>query len=259
MINQIDKKTILITGASSGLGRELAIQYSKHGHKLILCARSESRLTEVSKICLQYTNEVYTKIIDVATKDAMDEWITSIVVQHSLDIIIANAGISAGSLGGYEDKKQVYQIFDTNLYGVLNTILPCIDAMIKQKSGQIAIISSIAGLLPMPGAPSYSTSKGAIRMLGDALRVELKPYNIKVNIIIPGFITTPLTSKNDFYMPFVISAKDAAKIIIEKLALNRSYIYFPKTLYYLTKFISVLPRPLLDYILSKLPAKKALK
>jgi short-subunit dehydrogenase len=259
MINKNHKKTILITGASSGLGKALAIQYARLDHRLIISGRSKERLEAVKQECLKYTSEVYSKVVDVCEKENMHKWIYSVAKQYPLDLVIANAGISAGTLGGIEGTEQAYKIFDTNLYGVLNTVLPAKEIMAKQKFGQIAIISSIAGLLPMPGAPSYSTTKAAIRILGDALRVELKKHAIKVNIIIPGFIKTPLTDVNDFPMPFLLSSSQAAKIIINGLDNNKAYIYFPKTLYYLAKFASILPRPLLDYILSIIPAKGMLK
>jgi short-subunit dehydrogenase len=259
MINKTLKKTIIITGASSGLGAELAIQYAKLKHRLFLTGRSLERLSEVASECLKHTNEVNIKTIDVTNKEALREWIYFISKHYVIDIVIANAGISAGSIGGYEETEQVYTIFDTNLYGVLNTILPNIEIMTKQNSGQIVIISSIASLLPLPGAPSYSTTKSAVRAFGDALRVELKKYNIKVNIVIPGFIKTPLTDKNNFPMPFLISSEKAAKKIIYGLDKNNAYIYFPKILFYLTKFISIFPRSLLDFLLAKLPQKGVLK
>jgi short-subunit dehydrogenase len=189
----------------------------------------------------------------------MHDWVKEVAAQFPIDIVIANAGISAGTLGGAEATEQVYQIFDTNLYGVLNTILPAIEVMLAQQSGQIVLISSIAGILPMASAPSYSTTKSALKTLGDTLRVDLAKYGINVNIVIPGFIKTPLTDKNDFPMPFIKSSTEAAEIIITGIKQNKPYIYFPKAMFYLAKFISIFPRPLLDYIMKKLPAKRALQ
>lgn len=260
MINKMYKKTILITGGSSGLGKELAVQYSKLKYRIIICGRSEARLIQTSTICKQYTDEVYFKVIDVTSRQEMNDWIKSIGKSFSLDIVIANAGISAGTLNnGTETSEQIYQIFDINLYGVLNTILPSIEIMAKQNYGQIAIISSIAGLLPLPGAPSYSTTKGAIKILGDTLRTSLKQHNIMISVVIAGFIKTPLTDKNNFYMPFLMQVDKAANIIIKKLANKCPYICFPKILYYLAKFASILPYQLQDYLLAKLPAKSGLK
>ncbi|AIL65693.1 NADP-dependent 3-hydroxy acid dehydrogenase YdfG [Rickettsiales bacterium Ac37b] len=248
-------KTILITGASSGLGASLAQAYAKPGITLFLIARDQERLSQIAFNCEIQGAKTYTKIIDVRNKESMSEWLSTL----SLDLVIANAGISAGSENGMESLEQIEQVFDTNLHGVLNTILPVIPQCIKNNHGQIAIISSLAGYRGLPNCPSYSASKAAVKVYGEALRGLLAVHNIGITVITPGYIKTPLTSKNKFPMPFIITADKAAAIIKEKLKYNPSLIAFPYLFYLIVRCISLLPAGIIDSILTKLPAKQAIK
>lgn len=130
--------------------------------------------------------------------------------------------------------------------------------MIKRKHGTIVLISSMAGLLPLASAPSYSASKAAIKIFGEAMRSYLQSFQVQVCVVIPGYIDTPMTQLNKFPMPFKISAEQAAKIIIQGINNKKGLIVFPKVIYFLLKIISLFPYPLLDYINSKLPGKPSL-
>lgn len=129
--------------------------------------------------------------------------------------------------------------------------------MITRKKGNIAIISSMAGLIGLSSAPSYSASKACIRVFGEALRGYLKQYNVHTTVVIPGYIKTPMTDVNNFPMPFMISVEKAAEKIIKGISNNKGVIVFPITIYLLLKFLSFLPNQLIDYINSKLPGKPA--
>lgn len=248
-------KNILITGASSGLGASLAMAYAKPGITLFLMARNQARLSQIEQLCQSRGAKTYTKIIDVRDKKSMDEWLSILHV----DLVIANAGISAGSENGMESNEQIQQVFDTNLQGVLNTILPTIQRLMENKYGQIAIISSLAAYRGLPNCPSYSASKAAIKAYGEALRGVLAASNIGVTLITPGYIKTPLTAKNKFPMPFIMSADKAAMIIKEKLKCNPPLIAFPYIFYLIVKLLSLLPAGIIDMILTKLPAKQSIK
>lgn len=236
------KKTIIITGASSGLGAELAIKYSASGNNLFLIARSEERLNI---------------IVDVTDADAMGGHIKEIADKHKIDIVIACAGVSAGTLDGPETAKQTNKIFATNINGVLNTILPAMPHMIQMRSGNIVIVSSMAGFLGLSSAPSYSASKGAARIFGQALQGYLKNYNVHVSTVIPGYIKTPMTEVNSFPMPFMTSADKAARKIVRGVAKNKNIIAFPLIMFFSLKLFSLLPSGLISYINSKLPGKPA--
>lgn len=247
--------TILITGASSGLGKQLAIDFAKTGVCLYLSGRNEKRLLETANLCKEKGANVYTKIVDVKDKEKMKEWVLSCDKENNIDLVIANAGISAGTFGGTEPDEQVYEIFNTNIFGVLNTIEPLIPEMIKRKNGQIAIISSMSSFIGMASCPAYSSSKACMTAYGEALRGYLKYHNIGVSTICPGFIKTPLTDKNKFVMPLIMSVEKASKKIIKGISKNKGMVAFPLILYILLKITRLMPFPIVNYLFAKLPKK----
>lgn len=252
-------KTILITGASSGLGKSLALEYSKSKATLFLTGRNKDKLKEVSLICEENGSKVTNKVIDVTNKEGMSKWIKAISNKQPLDLVIANAGISAGTAGGIESDEQISAIFDTNVGGVLNTINPAISFMQKKGEGQIAIISSLAGFRGLPSSPAYSGSKAAVRTYGEGLRGSLSKLGIKVNVVCPGYIKTPMTDVNEFPMPFLMDASKAAKKIRVGLQKNKSRIAFPFPLYFVVWLMTLLSTKITDPIFSRLPAKSAIK
>jgi short-subunit dehydrogenase len=252
-------KTILITGASSGLGMALAIEYANESTLLILIGRNKNNLDNVALNCQQKGSKTIIELADVRDNSKMLNLYNKINKNYNIDLVIANAGISAGTLGGPESDRQVREIFTTNIDGVLNTINPAIDKMRQQGYGQIAIISSLAGFRGLPSSPAYSASKAAVRIYGEALRGSLKKINIKVNVICPGYIRTPMTDINNFPMPFIMNSDKAAKIIKNKISQNKGRIAFPFLLYFLVWLLSLISIKITDPIFEKLPGKKTLK
>lgn len=248
-------KTILITGASSGLGRELAIQYAKPNIMLYLTGRNKTRLLETVVSCETKGASVLFKDIDVKDRKTLKNWILECDKLKNIDLVIANAGISAGTFGGTEPDEQVYNIYETNIFGVLNTIEPIIPIMQKRRSGQIALISSMSSFVGMASCPAYSSSKSCITSYGEGLRGYLKYHNVGVSIVCPGFIKTPLTAKNQFAMPFIMEPEKAAKKIIDGISKNKGLITFPLIMYFTLKLLKLLPFSWSNWILSKLPKK----
>lgn len=251
------KKTIIITGASSGLGRAIALQYADKHTRLFLFGRDQSRLTEIEELCRNRHAEVTKIICDVRDADLTRIIIEKIGKKNKIDIIIAVAGVSAGTLNKPESSKQVTEIFSTNLNGTLNIILPALPLMIKRNHGTIVVIGSMAGLFPLSSAPSYSASKAAVKIFGEAMRGYLKQFQVQLCVVIPGYIETPMTKVNKFPMPFKISAEQAARIIIAGINSKKNLIAFPKLVYFILKLMSLLPNQLIDYINSKIPGKPA--
>ncbi len=249
---------ILISGANSGIGYALAIAYANSNNNLFLCARNLSRLEEIQKACQALNAKVFIKSIDVKNASEIASWINEIEKNYQLNLVIANAGISAGTSGGTESSFQVKEIFSINIDGVLNLIHPAIEKMKIRKSGQVAIVSSLAGFRGLPSSPAYSASKAAVRVYGEGLRGNLAEYGIKVNVICPGYIKTPMTIINDYYMPFLMSAEKCAKIIKTGLEKNKSRIVFPFGLYFAVWLMTLLPPVLTDPIFARLPKKKRL-
>ncbi len=254
------KKNIVITGASSGIGEALALHYAQGRHHLILTGQNESRLSKVVEMCEAKGATVKSKIIDVCAREKLHTWLEEMDQITPVDLVIANAGISGGTEGteGTDFMAQMRQIYDVNVMGVLNTLEPIINAMIKRKSGQVAFMSSMASYAPWPGAPAYASSKTAMRYLGHSLRGSLKQYGIKVSVICPGFIESRITAKNNFPMPFFKKADYAAVKIAKGLEKNKVTIAFPFPVYAFSVLIGCLPSAILIYMNSKLPSKGAL-
>ena len=249
------KFSIFITGASSGLGKALAESYADKDKCLYLCGRNKERLYETAANCKEKGAEVYTYLFDVTDAFAVQEAVLNADGVHPIDLLIANAGISGGVLGEPEGGTQTRQIFNTNIFGVVNSVLPLLERMRKRKKGQIAIVSSIAGYRGLPSAPAYSASKSCVKAWGEALRGWLKDENIKINVICPGFIKTPLTDANAFKMPFLMQPTKAAQIIQKGIAKNKAIITFPLPMAFGAWLMSALPACIIHPILRHLPKK----
>jgi short-subunit dehydrogenase len=247
---------ILITGASSGIGAALALAYARPGIHLSLGGRNQERLAKVAVQVAARGATSSIATIDVRDAAGVADWIAAADARAPLDLVIANAGISGGTHGGPETADQTRAIFAVNLDGVLNIALPVIPRMVARKRGQIAIISSLAAYRGFPGAPAYSGSKAAVKVWGEALRADLAPQGVKVNVVMPGFIKSPMTDANHFPMPFLMPAEKAAEIIRRGLAANRARIAFPFPTAFLAWAMSALSPVIADPILRMLPKKE---
>ncbi|MBO6281830.1 MAG: SDR family NAD(P)-dependent oxidoreductase [Alphaproteobacteria bacterium] len=249
-----EKVSILITGASSGIGEALALYYAKNGATdLFLSGRNAERLEQVAERCRQTGVTVYPKQINVTDRAAMCEWIAQCEKTAPLNIVFANAGVSTGE----ESTENAYNTFETNVMGVINTIHPVMDIFKSRQDGRkvIAITSSIAGYHGLPSCPSYSATKACTKAYGEALRGSLKPFGIQVSVICPGFVKSRITDKNTCPMPFFMSAEKAAQIIAERIDKNIGLITFPWPMRLGVWALSILPNRLTDWIYASLPHK----
>lgn len=246
---------ILITGASSGIGEALALDYAAPGIRLSLTGRDAVRLEAVATACRGKGAVVAASIVSVTDREGMAAWITAQDGDQPVDILIANAGISAGTGGGVETAEQARAIFATNLDGVLNSIHPLIPRMVERGRGQLALISSLASFRGMAGAAAYCGSKAAVRVYGEALRGDLAPRGVGVSVVCPGFVVSRITAVNRFPMPFLMGADRAARIIRAGLERNRGRIAFPWPTYAVSWLLGVLPPGLVDVILARAPRK----
>ena len=250
-------RNILLTGAGSGLGAALARRYAAPGVRLLLVGRDETRLAEIAAECVGRGATVERASIDVTDRAALAAWIVAADEVQPLDLVIANAGISGGTSGLGESDDQSRRIFAINLDGVLNTIDPILPRMRRRGAGAVALMSSLASFRGLPGAPAYGASKAAVRVLGEALRGDYLPSGVTVSVICPGFVVTPMTARNRFHMPFLMSAERAAGIMVRGLAEGRARIAFPWPMYALARLIAALPAPLIDRVVARLPRKGA--
>lgn len=246
---------ILITGASSGIGAALALAYAGSGATLSLHGRDSGRLAQVAQRAQACGATVITHQGDVTDRQDLTQWLAERAATMPFDLVIANAGISAGTGSGGETPEQVERIFAVNVQGVFNTVHGVLPAMIRRGKGQIALMASLAGFRGLPGCPAYSASKAAVRFYGEALRGELATTGLQVNVVCPGYIKTPMTAVNNFPMPFLMDADRAALIIKKGLARNRARIAFPFPLYAAVWLLGVLPPGLTDKFLARLPKK----
>lgn len=252
---QNSSRSIFITGASSGLGKALAYAYAGSGITLFLTGRDKRRLKAVAETVRKKGANVYFEIVDVTDKQRMQVVIDKFESIAPIDIVIANAGVSAGTAGGDESINQVLYLFEVNVNGVIHSIAPVIDYMKKRQRGQIALMSSLSAYRGLPGAPTYSASKAAVKVFGEGLRGVLASDNIGVTVITPGYVKTPLTDRNNYYMPFLIDCKKAARIIKKRLQGNPARIAFPLPLYFVVWFLSILPPSFTDKAFGLMPKK----
>ena len=220
--------SIVITGASSGIGEALALDYAAPGIALALSGRDAARLQAVAEACRAKGATVDAGQIDVVDKEALAAWLTRFDESHPVDLLIANAGISIDKdNSSIDDFSIIRKTMAVNVDGVFNTVEPLLGRMTARGRGQIAVVSSLAGFIGLPYSASYNASKAAIRVWGESLRYVLKKNGIGVSVICPGFVVSRLTANAPFPMPFLMSAARASAIIRDGLARNRARIAFP--------------------------------
>jgi short-subunit dehydrogenase len=251
-------RSLLITGASSGIGAALAREYAGPGVSLFLGGRDTGRLDAVSRACAARGAQAYATALDVTDESACARWVEDCDSKAPLDLVVANAGISAGTGGREifgESHAAMRRIFDVNVGGTLNVVLPAAARLRARQRGQIAIMSSLASFIGAPGAGAYCASKAAQRILGEALRLELAGEGVEVSVVCPGFVRTPMTEANPFPMPFLMDADKAARIIRRGLAAKRARVAFPLPFYLFTLLGAALPPALTGSVLRRFPPK----
>ena len=251
-----EPKSIFITGASSGLGAHLAAEYAQKGSTLHLCGRNKERLNATAAQCRQKGAKVWTYLFDTTDEKAAATAVQQAFKRTPLDLVIANAGVSAGVIGMPENGEATRKIMTTNIFGTLNTVLPALELMRKRHRGHIALIASLAGYRGMSSCPAYSASKSAVKAFGEALYGQQKPKGVHITTICPGFIETPLTDKNRFYMPFLMKADKAAHIIHRRLNRKPALIGFPAIMVFAAWFGSCLPSWIALPLFSLFPKKE---
>jgi short-subunit dehydrogenase len=244
------KKSILITGASRGLGKELAIAYAQTSTQLILLARDKGELEETAKRCIARGAEVSFASIDILDREALQNFITQNIDAHGIDLVIANAGVASTLSKGWapEDSRLERSVLDTNISGTVNVLNPIIHHMIHRREGHIAVVSSLAGYVGLPQAPSYCASKAALNSYCNSLRAWLKRYSIYVTVICPGYMDTAMSQKLLGYKILMIAPDKAARKIKVRLEKKKKSINFPLALYYLVRLSQLLPGVLFDKI-----------
>lgn len=246
-------RRILITGASSGIGRALALSYAEPSRSLVLLGRDAARLDAVARDCRARGAEVEASIVDVRDRPAMTACVEQAGERRPIDLLVANAGISTGLSPGQiaENPEAVRGIFAINVLGVFNTVEPAIASMCARRAGHIALVGSMAGLRGLPYSPAYCATKAAVHLYADSLRGALAPHGVNVSLIVPGFVATPMTAKLKAWQPGVVSDETAARTIRRGLERGRAVIAFPLFVYYAMKLFTVLPPRVVDSVMAR--------
>jgi short-subunit dehydrogenase len=243
--------TILITGASSGIGAALAKHYAAPGKTLYLSGRNEERLNEICDQCRNAGATVSPWVGDVADEAGIRDWIFRCDTETPLNLVIANAGVALGASEVSGLHKAAIDSMNINVIGVFNTVHPALEAMAQRKpypvlNGQVAVMSSVMGYAGMARSPAYSTSKATVKHYGQALRGAFRNMGIGVSVICPGYVGSALTAQNKSFMPFLMDAEKAADIIAKGLARNKPRITFPWQMVLITRLAINLPGFLAD-------------
>ncbi|MBD3806632.1 SDR family NAD(P)-dependent oxidoreductase [Sulfuricurvum sp.] len=246
---------IVITGASSGLGEALALHYAHGKNQLVLIARRKERLESVAQRCRAKGAEVETIIADVNDFARMRE-VGEELSRGGMDRIILNAGVSVGHSGGVTPFEDFERLFKTNFLSVHALLEPIIPKLIEQKKGEIVFISSLASLFTMPTSIAYSSSKRAINAYAEGLHYQLKPHGIVVMTIMPGFIDSEMTQKNQFKMPFFMSTERGVARIAHAIERKKIRYMFPFRFALMIRIVSLFPQPLRDKIVNFINFKK---
>ena len=242
-------KVALITGASSGIGRALALELARRGAAVGLLARREDLLQEVVSEIEAHGGKASALPADVTDASAVRAAVSALQSQFGpIDLLIANAGVGATTAGGKLEPDGVVRVFSVNVIGVVNSVTAVLPQMIERGRGHLAVISSLAAYRGLPKSAAYCASKAAISSLFESLRLDLQPQGIDVTIIHPGFIKTPLTAGRQAKLPFLLEADDAARKMIRAIEKRKKSYAFPWQLATIVRAGMVMPNFMYDWI-----------
>ena len=246
----MNKKTIWITGGSTGIGKALAIKFANKGWNVAVSARREELLNELSD---QYEN-ISAFPLDVTDKQKCAEVFDQIKKKYEdIDICFFSTGTWNPKKEKEIDVEQIEEVFKINFFGTVNTIKAVEQYFRDRKKGTITIVSSIAGYRGLPNSTGYGPSKSALNNLAESLYFDFKRFGVRICLVSPGFIKTPMTDKNDFKMPFIKTTDYAANKIYDGLINKNVFeIHFPKSLTIMLKILSFLPSKLYFSLVGKM-------
>jgi len=245
-----DPSTILITGATGGIGAALARSYARPGRMLILHGRDTARLASLTKECETRGAKVHGMTFDLRDAAAAIEALRGVSSHYAIDLAIVNAGVSRAIGNGLEAEvwDTARAVLAVNLDGAIATVAGVLPDMRRRGAGQIAIVSSLAAYFGLPITPIYCASKAAMKGYGEALRGWLAPQGIAVNVVMPGFVRTPMSEGFPGARPLLMSPERAATLIRRGLERNRARIAFPRTLAFGMWCLSALPAALSQWM-----------
>ena len=242
-------KKVWITGASSGIGKALAIKFANEGWQVAASARRENLLQELNS----NNSNIHSFPLDVKDEPATKKVFQDIVKKfEAVDICVFCTGIHDPESEKKLSNEKIREIMETNFFGTVNCIMAVNAYFRERKNGHISIVSSVAGYRGLPAASGYCASKAALTSLAESLFFDFKRYNVRISLVSPGFIKTPLTDKNKFPMPMIKSPEYAAeKMFIGLTKKNTFEIHFPKTFTIIVKLLKIMPNWLFFWLIGK--------
>jgi len=230
-----------VTGASSGIGRALALELAARGWTVIASARNEDALRELRQAA-SAKGRIVPLALDITDDEAVDRAVRSIIADHGkIDLAILNAGTHVPTPSEDFRRATVQMLVATNLMGTVNCLAALMPFFTARRGGEIAVVASQTGYRGLPTAAAYGATKAALINMCESLRPELELHGVSLRLINPGFIDTPLTRRNTFEMPFLISAEAGAKQILKGLATKRFEITSPKRMAFIMKLLRLMP------------------
>ena len=244
----VNQKKIWITGASSGIGKALAIKFAEENWQVAISARRKELLDELAQ-----RENISSFPLDVTDDNLVKITFANILSEFKdINLCIFCSGAYDPKLEKEINKEQIKKIMNINFFGVLNCIKTVEDYFKNKEEGHISIVSSVAAYRGLPNSSGYGPSKAALTNLTESLYFDFKKYNVRISLISPGFIKTPLTSQNTFNMPFIKTPEFAANKIYNGLTNSNSFeIHFPKELTLILKLLRILPYRIYLFLINK--------
>lgn len=251
---RLHDRTILITGASSGIGRELALQLANRGNRLILFSRRLTLLEELAQELHPHPLGHRLVACDVADLDQVGQVCKELRTHQIIpEVLLLNAGVGGGFNARQIDVADMRRQFDVNFWGVVNVLSYLLPTLVQQGRGWVAVTGSLAGYRGMPRSAPYSAGKAALARLVESLRIDLYDSGVRFTLITPGFVKTPMTDLNKYRMPFLMPVEKAVAIILSGLEKEKTEIHFPYRLSLLCKMGQWLPNGLYANLMSRRP------
>ena len=243
-----NQKKIWITGASSGIGKALAEKFALEGWRVAVSARRKKILDEMAD-----NKNISSYPLDVTNQEQINDVFSKIISEFgNLDLCVFSSGTYDPKLEQEINIQQNKFVMETNFFGVLHCIKSVEKYFKDRRDGHISVVSSIAAYRGLPNSSGYGPSKAALTNLTESLYFEFKKHNVRISLVSPGFIKTPLTDKNEFPMPFIKSPEFAAEKMFDGLTKSKAFeIHFPKALTMLLKFLRILPYRIYLFLIDK--------
>lgn len=236
---------VWITGASAGIGRQLALQMVREGYNVVGSARSEEKLAELALETTNLKGSFHSAPCDVTDRAAMAEVVSDIEANRGpIRLAVFNAGGYWPVAGEAMDIDTYRKNYEVNLFGVLNGLVPVVERMKGHGKGQVAVVASVSGYSGLPAASAYGACKAALNNMAESLKFDFDKMNIRIQVVNPGFIDTPATQKNDFEMPSLMPVDKAVDRMIRGLEQGGFEITFPRRFTYKLKALRWLPHSL---------------